>query len=153
MTPFEPEAVLAKPLVAILATLSPEGPRNAPVWFHWEDEALWMLSDEGSSSARRIAVDPRCAVEIVDHDNAAGVLRHLGMRGRAEVVPSDPERFRRLLTRYLGPEPDAWNGWFVREVARIGDPAGRMIRLRPDSVFTNDVSFFRTGPALATAPG
>jgi hypothetical protein len=60
-----------------------------------------------------------------------------------------PPRFRRLLTKYLGPEEAAWNPWFVREVARIDDPGGRMIRLDPDSVFTNNVSYFRTGPALA----
>ena len=152
MTPFDPAEILARPLMAILSTLSPGGPRNAPVWYQWEDDALWMLSGEGASSARRLAADPRCAVEIVDHDNAAGVLRHLGLRGRGEVRPSDPDRFRRLLARYLGPDPEAWNAWFVREVARIEDPAGRMIRLVPDSVFTNDVSFFRTGPALAAAP-
>ena len=151
MIPFDPEAVLKKPLMAILSTLSPGGPRNAPVWYQWEEDALWMPSGEGASSARRIGADPCCAVEIVDYDNAAGVLRHLGLRGRAEIRASDPDRFRRLLARYLGPDPEAWNGWFVREIARIDDPAGRLIRLAPDSVFTNDVSFFRTGPALATA--
>lgn len=151
MTPFEPRALLDRPLMAILSTSSPDGPRNAPVWYHWEDEALWTLSDEGASSARRLRADPRCAVEIVDYDNAAGVLRHLGLRGRAEVVASDADRFRRLLARYLGPDPEDWNGWFVSEIARIDDPSGRMIRLRPESVFTNDVSVFRTGPALATA--
>ena len=150
MTPFDPAEVLVKPLMAILSTPSPEGPRSAPVWYHWEDGALWMLSGEGASSVRRIEADPSCAVEIVDYDNAAGVLRHLGLRGRAEIRASDPDRFRRLLDRYLDADPRRWNAWFVREVARIEDPAGRMIRLAPDGVFTNDVSFFRTGPRLAT---
>ena len=148
--PFDPEEVLARPLMAVLATASPEGPRGAPVWYRWEEGALWMLSQEGASSARRIAADPRASVEIVDYDNAAGVLRHLGLRGRASVEPSDPARFRRLLARYLGPDPVRWNAWFVENVACIEAPAGRMIRLEPESVFTNDVSFFRTGPALAS---
>ena len=148
-TPFDPEEVLALPLMAILSTLSPDGPRNAPVWYAWEDGALWMLSTEGASSARRIEADPRCAVEIVDYDNARGILRHLGLRGQASVEPNDPERFRRLLRRYLDPDPVRWNAWFVENVARIEAPSGRMIRLVPKSVFTNDVSYFRTGPNLA----
>lgn len=148
-TAFDPEKVLALPLMAVLASASEAGPRGAPVWYQWEEGALWMLSQEGASSARRVAADPRVAVEIVDYDNAAGVLRHLGLRGRASVETSDPARFRRLLARYLGPDPVRWNAWFVENVACIGDPAGRMIRLEPDGVFTNDVSFFRTGPELA----
>jgi hypothetical protein len=89
------------------------------------------------------------AVEIVDYDNARGVLRHLGLRGRAQVRPMNPDLFRRLLTRYLGPRHD-WNPWFIENVARPDDPAGRLVRLAPESTFTNDVSLFRTGPALAT---
>jgi general stress protein 26 len=135
--------------MAVLATVETGGaPRNAPVWFLWEDGALWMPGDAGGSSVRRLAADPRCAVEIVDYDNPAGILRHLGLRGRATVEALDAARFRRLLTRYLGPE-DGWNPWFVANVARIDDPEGRMIRLVPDSIFTNDVSHFRTGPARA----
>lgn len=147
---FEPEVVLRLPLVANLATAAADGsPRNAPVWFHWEDGALFMLSDEHASSASRVRHDPRVAVEIVHYDNAAGILRHLGMRGRATVEPMDPQVFRRLLARYLGPDEAAWNQWFVAQIARIEDPSGRLIRLSPDSIFTNDVSYFRTGPDLA----
>jgi len=84
--PFDPEEVLRLPLVANLATIDADGaPRNAPVWFHWEAGALFMLADESSSSLRRIKRDPRVAVEIVDYDNGRGVMRHLGLRGRASV--------------------------------------------------------------------
>lgn len=148
-TAFDPEEVLRLPLMATLGTLSGDGaPCTAPVWFAWEDGALWMLSDESASSARRIAADPRVSVEIVDYDNAAGRLRHLGLRGRASVEPMDPALFRRLLRRYLGPA-ETWNPWFIEHVARIEDPSGRLIRLAPESTFTNDVSYFRTGPDLA----
>ena len=149
-TPFDPETVLGRPLMASLATLCPEGPRNAPVWFVWEGGALWMPGSAKGSSVRRIEADPRCAVEIVEFDAAAGVLLHLGLRGRASVEPMDPARFRRLLARYLGPDEAAWNPWFIERIACIDDPGGRLIRLAPDSVFTNDVSYFRTGPALAS---
>lgn len=147
-SPFDPEDVLRLPLMAMLGTIAEDGaPRIAPVWFAWEDGALWMLSNRDGSSARRVAQDPRVSVEIVEYDNAGGVLRHLGLRGRAELRPMDAALFRRLLRRYLGPD-EGWNPWFIANVARIEEPAGRLIRLKPSSVFTNDVSYFRTGPDL-----
>ena len=152
--PFDPDEVLCRPLVANLATIDAEGaPCNAPVWFHWEAGALFMLADEGSSSVRRIARDARVSVEIVDFDNDRGIMRHLGFRGRAVVEGMDEGLFRRLLCRYLGPDESLWNAWFIENVAMISSPSGRLVRLVPDSVFTNDVSFFRTGPDLAGRQG
>ncbi len=148
--PFDPEDVLRLPLVANLATSDAEGaPRNAPVWFHWEAGALFMLADESSSSLRRIERDPRVAVEIVDYDNGRGVMRHLGLRGRASVEMMDEALFRRLLSRYLGDDENLWNPWFIENVAQVSDPSGRLLCLVPDSIFTNDASFFRTGPRMA----
>jgi hypothetical protein len=147
--PFDPAVVLAMPLMANLATLSPDGPRNGPVWFLWENDALWMLGSAAGRSVLRVQADPRVAVEIVHFDIAGGVLLHLGLRGVADVVPMDADLFRRLLGKYLGPDQSAWNPWFIGNIAAIDDPDGRLIRLVPDSVFTNNVSYFRTGPALA----
>lgn len=151
--PFDPLEVLALPLMASLATASPEGPRNAPVWYLWEDGALWMLASSGNASVQRIAQDARVAVEIVRFDNPGGVLLHLGLRGKAEVLPMDGDLFRRLLDKYLGPDRSAWNPWFIDTIAAIDDLEGRLIRLVPASVFTNNVSYFRTGPALAWPAG
>ncbi|MGJ8603311.1 MAG: pyridoxamine 5'-phosphate oxidase family protein [Marivita sp.] len=149
-TPFPPDDILQLPLMANLATLASDGsPRNAPVWFHWEDNALWMLGSKDNASTKRVSADPRVSVEIVQYDNAGGILRHLGYRGRATVEKMNPDLFRRLLNRYLGPEP-TWNAWFIETVACIDDPDGRLIRLQPETTFTNDVSFFRTGPRLAS---
>ena len=148
-TPFDPHALLNAPLMANLATTCADGPRNAPMWFLWEDGAIWLPSDTSASSVRRIADDPRVAVDVARFDPDTGVLLHLGLRGRAQVVAMDGDRFRRLLARYLGPDAAAWNPWFIANIARIGAPDGRFIRLQPDSTFTNNVSFFRTGPELA----
>ena len=147
--PFDPELLLSLPLMANLATLSDDGPRNAPVWFLWEEGSLWIPGGTHGSSVRRLQDDPRCAVEIVQYDNAQGVLAHLGFRGRATVGPMVPKRFKRLLAKYLGDDESAWSPWFIDAVARIDDPEGRLIRVRPESTFTNNVSFFRTGPELA----
>ncbi|MEM7722319.1 MAG: pyridoxamine 5'-phosphate oxidase family protein [Pseudomonadota bacterium] len=148
-TEFDPDAVLSKPLMVVLATSSPDGPRAAPMWYLWEDGALWMPSGTGASSVARIAEDPRVAAEIVDQDVEVGRLLHLGLRGRAEVTAMDVPRFKRLLAKYLGPDEASWNPWFIEQIACFDDPSGRMIRLVPDSVFTNNVSFFKTGPDLA----
>lgn len=148
---FAREDVLRLPLIANLATCGADcTPRNAPVWYHWERGALYMLSDENSSSARWILHNPHIAVEVVDYDNGQGVMRHVGLRGRATVAAMDQALFCRLLARYLGPDETLWNPWFIEIVARIPDPSGRLIWLAPESIFTNGVSFFRTGPQLAT---
>ncbi len=149
-TSFDPERVLCLPLMANLATTSTDGPRNAPVWFLWDDGVLSMLGSSDSRSVQRIEADPRCAVEIVDYDNAEGRLLHLGLRGKATVTEMDPALFKRLLRKYLDADEANWNRWFIKTVARIDDPEGRLIRLQPDGIFTNNVSYFRTGPKLAT---
>jgi len=146
---FDPTEILDRPLMANLATVTADGaPCNAPVWFLWEDGVLWMLGSESGSSVLRLLAEPRCAVEVVDFDAGAGILLHCGLRGRASIEANDPALFRRLLGKYLGPQ-DGWNPWFIQNIARIESPTGRMIRLKPDSVFTNNVSYFRSGPDLA----
>ncbi|WP_127521050.1 pyridoxamine 5'-phosphate oxidase family protein [Mesorhizobium sp. Z1-4] len=146
---FDPRLLLDLPLMANLATSEVDGPRNSPVWYMWEDDALWMLGSNQGSAVRRLREDPRCAVEIVRYDNEAGILMHLGFRGRATVEPNSPARFRRLLARYLGPDEAGWNPWFIENIARIESAAGRFVRLVPETTFTNNVSYFRTGPDLA----
>ncbi|WP_245446026.1 pyridoxamine 5'-phosphate oxidase family protein [Mesorhizobium kowhaii] len=149
---FDPDDVLSRPLMANLATVSADGaPRNAPVWFIWEDGAIWLLGSSDGSAVKHLLRDPRCAVEIVHFDNNAGILLHLGLRGAATIEPMSPDRFNRLLHKYLGPEA-SWNEWFIDNVAQIEHPDGRMIRLAPVSIFTNNVSFFRTGPDFAWPP-
>ena len=86
----------------------------------------------------------------MDYDNVEGRLLHLGLRGAATVTEMDAALFKRLLRKYLDADEANWNRWFIDTVARINDPEGRLIQLQPDSVFTNNVSYFRTGPKLAT---
>lgn len=144
---FEIDEVLARPLMAHLATSSPDGPRESPVWFLWEDGHVWLIGRRGDSFVRRLGVEPRCAIGVVEFDAGHGILRHVGIRGVGEVGPMDRDRLARLLKRYLGPDEALWNAWFRENIV---DPLDVMIRVDPVSVVCRDVSYFLTGPALAS---
>lgn len=130
---------LARPLFAHLATTSEHGPRESPVWFLWEDGALWIIgSRETDTFPDRIEREPRCAIGIVDFDRERGLVQHVGFRGRATVQPFDPQRARRLLCRYLGTPEEEWDGRFR---CTLGDPANILVRFDPETVVARDVSY------------
>jgi hypothetical protein len=130
---------LARPLFAHLATVSPNGPRDSPVWFLWEDGAIWIIgSRRDDSFPARVEADPRCAVGIVDFDQASGRVHHAGFRGRATIEPFDAGRARRLLARYLGSEADSWPERFRTTLA---DFSNVLVRFEPETAVARDVSY------------
>jgi hypothetical protein len=139
---FDLDWFLARPLMAHLATASPAGPRESPLWFLWEDGALWFVGNGRDSFPGRLVKDPRCAAGIVDFDLAQGRLLHVGMRGEAELVPLDQGRLHRLLRRYLGDDRASWNSRFRNSVV---DELELMVRFVPTSVVARDQSYFAAG--------
>ncbi|WP_394835927.1 pyridoxamine 5'-phosphate oxidase family protein [Pendulispora rubella] len=137
---FDVDAFLARPLMAHLATTSPQGPRDSPVWFLWEEGAIWLIGTSNDSFPQRLLAEPRCAIGVVHFDLARGVLLHLGMRGVATVLPMDRARRDRLLRRYLGDDESAWNATFRETVI---EPLDRMIRFVPETVVARDQSYFK----------
>lgn len=140
---FDVDSFLAQPLMAHLASASDDGPRESPVWFLWEEQALWLIGNSRDSFPRRLRADPRCAVGIVDLRLDRGLLRHVGIRGTAEIVSLDPSRLHRLLSRYLGADQEAWNRDFRRLVI---DRLDLMVRVEPQSVVARDQSYFSALP-------
>ncbi len=139
---FDINEVLVKPLFAHLATNSPEGPRDSPVWFLWEDGFLWFVGSSEDSYPKRIEADKCCAVGIVDFDLrlAAGFLRHVGFRGYAAIEPKlDHEFLKRFLHRYIGPVED-WNKKFKADII---DKLDLMIRFTPATIVARDQSYFK----------
>lgn len=130
--------VLARPLFAHLATLCPAGPRESPVWFLWEDDAIWIIANEKDSFWKRIESDGRCAIGIVDFEAATGLVHHVGMRGRASVLPWEPQRAVALLTRYLGDDESRWDERFR---ATVADFTNRWIRFIPVSIVVRDQGY------------
>ncbi len=130
--------LLSRPLFAHLATASEEGPRESPVWFLWEEGALWIIGNYKTDTfPKRVEREPRCAVGIVDFDPATGLVQHAGFRGRARLMPHDPGRMERLLNRYMGGR-DAWDPRFV-EI--LDDADYIFVRFEPETVVVRDQSY------------
>lgn len=136
--PVEVDAFLERPLFCHLATHSPEGPRVSPLWFLWEDDAIWIIADtETKTYPDRVRRDGRVALAIVDFDPPTGRVQHVGMRGHATIEPFDVDRANRLLRRYLGEDRSAWD-------PRFRGPWGdhwRFIRVDPETVVARDQSY------------
>ncbi|PTX64984.1 pyridoxamine 5'-phosphate oxidase [Melghirimyces profundicolus] len=139
---FDLDQFLTRPLFAHLSTVCEEGPRDSPVWFHWEEGFLWIIGVPSTDSfPDRIRRDPRCAVGIVDFHRESGRVLHAGFRGRATVEPFDQGIATRLLSRYLGPDEGNWDPRF-----RDLDDSNVLIRVQPETVVVRDQSYVPAPP-------
>lgn len=129
---------LDRPLFCFLAQTSEEGPRVSPLWYLWEDGALWMVAMlRNRSYPDRIRRDPRAAVAVVDFDPNTGLVQHVGFRGRGTLEPFDEGRATRLLRRYLGDDEAEWDERFCDL-----DPEDyRLVRVDPETVVARDQSY------------
>ena len=131
------ETVLGRPLFCYLAQASGAGPRLSPLWFLWEDGALWIIARTDRSYLERANRRPEAAVAIVDFDRRTGRVEHVGMRGTAAVEAYDPDRARRLLMKYLGDDRSEWPDGFVD----LSPDDYRLVRFDPETVVARDQSY------------
>ena len=132
------DELLARPLFAHLATISELGPCESPVWFLWEDESLWIIGNKQTDSfPKRIELEPRCAIGIVDFDVSSGMVQHVGFRGQAHLQAHNRDRMMRLLRRYLG-EVGQWDTRFVK---LLDDPNYAFVKFVPETVVVRDQSY------------
>jgi PPOX class probable F420-dependent enzyme len=99
---------LRQRLLGRLATASPDGqPHIVPVWFLWEDGAVWISSYRSTRKVIDIEHNRKCAL-VVDIENADDGLTAVVLEGQAELVsvPADTvkQRIERIYTKYLGPD-------------------------------------------------
>lgn len=136
------EQFLALPLVARVAVIGPDGPTVRPVWFLYEEGALWWLTASSYSRLWEwLSADPRVAVTIDTCDLVTGEVLAVSVTGRANVVAFDAGRAERKLTKYLGPERDRWAARFT---GTFDDPTSRLVVLRPGvAPRLRDLSFSR----------
>jgi hypothetical protein len=132
------DAFLGRPRFCFLAQTSEEGPRVSPLWFLWEDGAVWIIAQlEDRSYPGRVERDPRTALAVVDFEPPAGRVEHVGMRGRASLEPYDAGRADRLLSKYLGDDLTGWPERFVD----LPPEDYRLIRFEPETVVARDQSY------------
>jgi len=91
------------------------------------------------SFIQRIKIDSRVALSVVDFDLESGILRHVGIRGKATLEKVNPSRLKRFVGKYLGHNTKDWNQWFVKNIV---DPLEVMIEIQSDSTVAKDVPFF-----------
>ena len=135
---FDLAEFLARPLVARVATA---GPSVRPVWFLWEDAAFWWITGSYARLPKILAQDPRVALVVDSCDLQSGEVRQVTAHGAAEVAAFDPDRARRKLIRYLGPDEMSWDDRF--KISNLSKPAAetRLVRLLPEWLSSSDMSF------------
>lgn len=89
MTADELDAFLADERTCRVATVSPQGPHNTPLWYAWHDGSIWLTSLSRSQRWTDLMRDPRVAV-VVDAGHDYGELRGVELRGRVDVVGEVP---------------------------------------------------------------
>lgn len=89
MTPDELDAFLAEERTCRVATVSPQGPHNTPLWYAWHGGSIWLTSLYRSQRWTDLMRDPRVAI-VVDAGHDYGELRGVELRGRVEVVGEVP---------------------------------------------------------------
>ena len=134
---FDLDEFLSRPLYAHLAHSSEQGPRESPVWFHWDGRAVWIIG--GTTFPANLKRDPRCALGIVDWDPATGRSQHVGLRGTAEVLPLDAAMARTIFRRYFGPDEADWDRRF--DDVFTGALGLEVVRITPETVVMRDQSY------------
>jgi hypothetical protein len=146
---FDLDEFLSRPLYAHLAHASDHGPCESPVWFHWDGRAIWIIG--GRTFPTNLKRDPRCALGIVDWDLATGCSHHVGIRGRAEVLPFDREMARTIFRRYFGPDESHWDRRF--DDVFTGELGLEMVRITPETVVMRDQSYKPSAWAMSVGSG
>jgi len=126
---------LARHTTLTLATIGPEGPQAAAL-FYAHDAALnlYFLSEPSSRHARNLAADPRCAVTIQADGQDWRLITGLQIEGSAQVLTS-PAEWAIAYDVYRAKFPfvgEAWQGKGMAAPTLSGPLArSRFYRLTP----------------------
>ena len=131
----------------LLAKRVQEVPLFGSFWFVYEENKIWLFGTLNDSFIRRLEDESRCSLSTVDFDLEKGVLLHVGIRGIATLQSVDQNRLERFVGKYLGANTKSWNDWFVQNIVA---PLDVMVVIETQSIVAKDVSFFKTGPNLAS---
>jgi len=96
------QALIARPLLATLATVAADGgPQVTPLWIEADGDDLLVNTARGRTKARNLERDHRVAVSVIDPDDPYNVVV---VRGTVTEVTTDgaDEHIDRLAKKYLG---------------------------------------------------
>ncbi|WP_128476192.1 pyridoxamine 5'-phosphate oxidase family protein [Halorussus pelagicus] len=85
------ELLTSEPLMAHFATCAEGRPHVAPVWYHYDDGVLEVLT--GGRKLANVRENPRVAVSVQKDDGGQAEWM-VTLRGTAEVVEDRDERLR-----------------------------------------------------------
>lgn len=120
---------------AIFATNRPGGPPQlSPVWYVWQDGALYVSTSAQSLKARNIVLDAQVSACV---DGGQGDYRYVAMSGEAELAPYRSELQQEMRWRIIRKYHDS------DESARAyfdasADEEAVIIVLRPSRIIYRD---------------
>lgn len=117
-------AVLAKPILARLSAVGPDGyPHTVPVWFMLDGEDVVFISVRGTRKVDYFQADPRGAVVIGgDEGDGGGYL----VKGDVSIEEDPDDAWVRRLTHHYEPPEQA-----EKDIADWAELDIILLRLRP----------------------
>jgi PPOX class probable F420-dependent enzyme len=95
-------ALIARPLLASLATLNPDGsPQITPLWIDLEGDDVLFNTAQGRKKARNLERDARVAVTVIDPDDPYNVVAFQGTVTDVTTEGADAH-IDALAKKYLG---------------------------------------------------
>jgi PPOX class probable F420-dependent enzyme len=126
-------AFLARPLIARLGTVRPDGrPYVAPLWYQWDGSVFWIVARRGSAYVGHLRHDPRVCLSIASDELP---YTRVTVIGTAQIANPDgsagrwPAIARQMAHRYVG-KADAG---YADRTARFGR---WLVQITPDEVIT-----------------
>jgi len=117
--------LLERPVVAVLATIMPDGsPQASPVWVDYKDGHLRVNSARGRQKDRNMRARSSVSLVLVDPDNP---YRYMEVRGRVVEITEEGarEHIDALAQRYTGQprftpkSPDEVRVMYIIEPTRV----------------------------------
>jgi PPOX class probable F420-dependent enzyme len=108
MSKDEMNAFLARPLIARIATVRPNGsPQLVPMWFLYEDGVMYMSTRTYAAKVKHLKKNPRVAV-VVDEMVAPMKNKVVMIEGTVDVLTTGvKETTTKIYHKYVGVEGSA----------------------------------------------